>query len=87
MLPSDGTDRLYYYEHASKKQGYAGVSAMPLEVKESRKEYDWNASTPVEFRPYIKDIAVRKRMFFLGELIADIVPKQNIRSLPAISFL
>ena len=39
---------------------------MPLKVKESRKEYDWDANTPVEFRPYIKDIAGRKRMFFLG---------------------
>ena len=41
---------------------------MPLKVKESRKEYDWNASTPVEFRPYIKEIAGRKRLFFLGTI-------------------
>ncbi|MUU77241.1 hypothetical protein [Winogradskyella endarachnes] len=66
FIPADGTDRLYYFDHASKKQGYAGVSAMPLKVKESRKEYDWSANTPVEFRPYIKNIAGRKRMFFLG---------------------
>ena len=66
FIPADGTNKLYYYDHASKKQGYAGVSAMPLKVKESRKEYDWTANTPVEFRPYIKDIAGRKRMFFLG---------------------
>ena len=59
---------MYYYDHATKKEGFAGVSAMPLKVKESRKEYDWNASTPVEFRPYIKDIAGRKRMFFLGTI-------------------
>ncbi|GAB5563150.1 MAG: hypothetical protein Wins2KO_02130 [Winogradskyella sp.] len=68
FIPADGTNKLYYYDHASKKQGYAGVSAMPLKVKESRKEYDWKASTPVEFRPYIKDIADRKRMFFLGTI-------------------
>ncbi|MDN3493284.1 hypothetical protein [Winogradskyella bathintestinalis] len=68
FIPADGSDKLYYYDHATKKQGYAGVSAMPLKVKESRKEYDWNASTPVEFRPYIKDIAGRKRMFFLGTI-------------------
>ena len=68
FVPADGTEKLYYYDHATKKQGYAGVSAMPLKVKESRKEYDWSASTPVEFRPYIKDIAGRKRMFFLGTI-------------------
>ena len=66
FIPADGTDKLYYYDHASKKQGYAGVSAMPLKVKESKKEYDWSSSTPVEFRPYIKHIAGRNRMFFLG---------------------
>ncbi len=66
FVPADGTDKLYYYNHAAKKQGYAGVSAMPLKVKESRKEYDWNANTPVEFRPYIKQIAGRKRLFFMG---------------------
>ncbi|QOD60775.1 DUF4199 domain-containing protein [Polaribacter haliotis] len=66
FIPADGTDKFYYYDHASKKQGYAGVSAMPLKVKESKKEYDWNANSPVEFRPYIKNIAGRKRMFFLG---------------------
>lgn len=66
FVPADGMDKLYYYDHASKKQGYAGVSAMPLKVKESRKEIDWTANTPVEFRPYIKNIAGKKRMFFMG---------------------
>ena len=70
FVPSDGTDKLYYYDHASKKQGYAGVSAMPLKVKESRKEFDWSVNKPVEFRPYIKEIAGRKRMFFLGTVSA-----------------
>ena len=70
FIPSDGTDVLYYYDHAEKKQGYAGVSAMPLKVIESRKEYDWSVNKPVEFRPYIKDIAGRKRMFFLGTISA-----------------
>ncbi|NJX15560.1 hypothetical protein [Tamlana crocina] len=70
FVPADGTDKLYYYNHAAKKQGYAGVSAMPLKVKESRKEYDWSANTPVEFRPYIKNIAGKKRMFFMGTVSA-----------------
>jgi hypothetical protein len=68
FIPADGTDNLYYYDHASKKQGYAGVSAMPLKVIESRKEYDWSVNKPVEFRPYIKHIAGRKRLFFLGTI-------------------
>jgi hypothetical protein len=70
FIPADGTDKLFYYDHASKKEGYAGVSAMPLKVIESRKEFDWSVNKPVEFRPYIKDIAGRKRMFFLGTISA-----------------
>lgn len=70
FVPADGTDKLYYYDHASKKEGYAGVSAMPLKVIESRKEFDWTVNKPVEFRPYIKNIAGRKRMFFLGTISA-----------------
>jgi hypothetical protein len=70
FIPADGTDKLYYYDHASKKQGYAGVSAMPLKVIESRKEFDWSVNKPVEFRPYIKELAGRKRMFFLGTISA-----------------
>lgn len=70
FIPADGTDKLYYYDHASKKEGYAGVSAMPLKVIESRKEFDWSVNKPVEFRPYIKDIAGRKRLFFLGTISA-----------------
>lgn len=75
FIPADGTDKLYYYDHASKKQGYAGVSAMPLKVIESRKEYDWSANKPVEFRPYIKNIAGKKRMFFLSTISA--IKKEN----------
>jgi len=70
FIPADGTDTVYYYDHASKKEGYAGVSAMPLKVIESRKEFDWSVNKPVEFRPYIKNIAGRKRMFFLGTISA-----------------
>lgn len=70
MIPADGTDKLYYYNHAARKEGMAGVSAMPLKVVESRKEYDWSANKPVEFRPFIKHIAGKKRMFVIGTVAA-----------------
>ncbi len=70
FIPADGTNKLFYYDHASKKEGYAGVSAMPLKVIESKKEFDWSVNKPVEFRPYIKYIAGRKRMFFLSTISA-----------------
>lgn len=70
LIPADGTQKLYYYNHAAKKEGYAGVSAMPLKVIESRKEYDWSVNKPVEFRPFIKHIAGKKRMFVIGTVAA-----------------
>jgi len=70
MIPADGSEKLYYYNHAARKEGMAGVSAMPLKVIESRKEYDWSANKPVEFRPFIKKIAGRKRMFVIGTIAA-----------------
>ncbi|MDC8005672.1 hypothetical protein POV27_16560 [Aureisphaera galaxeae] len=70
MIPSDGTDKLFYYNHSAKKEGMAGVSAMPLKVIESKKEYDWNVNKPVEFRPYIKEIAGKKRLFVLSTIAA-----------------
>ncbi len=70
MIPADGTQKLYYYNHAAKKEGYAGVSAMPLKVIESRKEYDWSVNKPVEFRPFIKKIAGKKRLFVIGTVAA-----------------
>ena len=66
LVPADGQHKLYYYNHAAKKEGLAGVSAMPLKVIESRKEYDWSVNRPVEFRPFIKKIAGRKRLFVLS---------------------
>ncbi|NND62944.1 MAG: hypothetical protein HKN48_07085 [Flavobacteriaceae bacterium] len=70
MIPADGTDKLFYYNHAAKKEGMAGVSAMPLKVVESRKEYDWSVNKPVEFRPFVKEIAGRKRLFVLSTVAA-----------------
>jgi len=70
MIPADGTDKLYYYNHGAKKEGMAGVSAIPLKVVESKKEYDWSVNYPVEFRPFIKKMGGRKRLFVLCTVAA-----------------
>lgn len=70
LIPADGTDKVYYYNHGAKKEGLAGVSAMPLKVIESRKEYDWSVNKPVEFRPFVKKIAGRKRLFVISTIAA-----------------
>ncbi len=70
FIPADGRDKVFYYDHAKKKEGLAGVSAMPLKVIESKKEFDWTVNKPVEFRPYIKEVAGRRRMFMLTTVAA-----------------
>jgi hypothetical protein len=70
FIPSDGSKHVMYYNHSGSKEGLAGVSAMPLKVMESRKEYDWSVNKPVEFRPYIKDIAGKRRLFVLTTIAA-----------------
>lgn len=70
FIPADGTSHMMYYNHVKHKDGYAGVSAMPLKVMESKKNYDWSVNKPVEFRPYIKDIAGKRRMFVLSTIAA-----------------
>jgi len=70
FIPSDGSTHMMYYNHVKNKDGFAGVSAMPLKVMESKKNFDWNLNKPVEFRPYIKDIAGKRRMFVLSTIAA-----------------
>ncbi len=70
FIPADGSQAVYYYNHASRKEGLAGVSAMPAKVMESRKEYDWTVNKAVEFRPFIRDIAGKRRLFMLSTIAA-----------------
>ncbi len=70
FIPADGNQNMMYYNHAKTKEGLAGVSAMPLKVMESRKEYDWTLNKPVEFRPYIRDIAGKRRLFVISTIAA-----------------
>lgn len=70
FIPADGSEVVYYYNHAAKKQGYAGSSAMPAKVMESKKNFDWNINKPVEFRPFIRDLAGKRRMFMLTTIAA-----------------
>ncbi|QHI36710.1 hypothetical protein IMCC3317_20750 [Kordia antarctica] len=70
FIPADGSKTVYYYNHAARKEGLAGVSAMPAKVMESKKEYDWTVNKPVEFRPFIRDIAGKRRLFMLSTIAA-----------------
>jgi len=69
FVPADGTPRVFMYTHHKKSEALTGVSAIAAKVMESRKQYDWQRNRPVEHRPYIKDIAGKRRFFWLTTVV------------------
>lgn len=67
FIPGDGrSDAVYIYQHAARKEALTGASAISSKVIESRKNYDWSKSRPVEVRPFIKDIHGKRRFYWLS---------------------
>ncbi len=69
FVPADGIGKVYTYTHHNKSEALTGVSAIAAKVMESRKQYDWSRNRPVEHRPYIKDIAGKRRFFWLTTIV------------------
>lgn len=70
FVSADGQGKVYYYNHAARKEGLAGVSAMPEKVKSSNKVIDWDASRPVEHRPVIKQVGAGRKFFWLSTVVS-----------------
>lgn len=69
FIPGDGAPKVYYLDHSRQESGLFGSSAVAVKVRESRKEYDWSASAAVESRPFIRDLAGKRRMFWLTTVV------------------
>jgi len=69
FLPGDGSPEVYFMDHARLESGLFGSSAVPVKVRESRKEYDWSASAAVESRPFIRDLGGKRRFFWLTTVV------------------
>jgi hypothetical protein len=69
FVPGDGAQKVYYLDHNKVESGLFGSSAVPVKVKESRKNYDWNNNIPVESRPYIRDVGGERRFFWLTTVV------------------
>lgn len=66
FIPGDGHDgAVYVYDHQAKNERLTGTTAMASKVIDSRKNYDWSKARPVEHRAYIRDIAGKRRLYFL----------------------
>lgn len=69
FVPADGIGPVKIYRHYRQNEALTGVSAIAAKVMESRKEYDWEQSRPVEHRPYIRDIGGKRRFFWLTTVV------------------
>jgi hypothetical protein len=69
FVPADGIGRVKVYQHYKVNEALTGVSAIAAKVMESRKEYDWEQSQPVEHRPWIKEISGKRRFFWLTTVV------------------
>jgi len=69
FVPADGSEPVYVYRHHEQRGSLTGVSAISAKVMESRKNYDWSRNRPVEHRPYIKQMAGKKRFFWLTTVV------------------
>ncbi len=69
FVPADGIGRTYVYRHHRVDGSLTGVSAIAAKVMESRKNYDWTRSRPVEHRPYIRRIDGKTRFFWLTTVV------------------
>ena len=69
FVPADGSGPILVYKHHERTGSPTGVSAIAHIVRESRKNYDWSLNRPVEHRPFIKDVAGKRRFFWLTTVV------------------
>lgn len=81
FIPADGSGSVYVYKHHFKAGSLTGVSAISAKVKNSRIDFPWTNSRPVEHRPYIKIIDGKTRFFWLTTIVtlktSDEAPDTN----------
>ena len=69
FIPADGTSRVLVYQHEARNESLIGVSMVPGLVRDSKKNYNWDKSAPVEERPYVRYINGKRRMLWLTTVI------------------
>lgn len=77
FIPGDGREEVYFYDHVANQSAYMGSSAVASKIRESKKEYDWSSSYPAESRPFIKEIAGKKRFFWLSTVVTHTDDDKN----------
>ncbi len=69
LIPSDGTSRVLVYQHEARNESLIGVSMVPGLVRDSKKNYNWDKSAPVEERPYVRYVNGKRQFMWLTTVI------------------
>ncbi len=67
LVPSDGIGKMLYADHKDSRM--IGVSPVPTLVRDTRKMYDWSNGYVAEQRPFIRDIAGKRRYCYLSTVV------------------
>lgn len=80
IIPADGQEAVYYYDHSEKQDAYMGSSAVGFKIKESRKNYDWTLNLPAETRPIIREVRGNNRFFWLSTIVTRSAKQEGRQS-------
>ena len=69
LIPADGTSRVLVYQHEERNESLIGVSMVPGLVRDSKKNYNWDKTAPVEERPYVRYVNGKRRLLWLTTVI------------------
>lgn len=77
LIPADGTQRVLVVKHEERGESLIGVNMVPGLVRDSKKNYNWEKSAPVEERPYVRRINGKQRLLWLTTVITYNDTKKN----------
>ena len=69
FFPADGIGKPFVFRHYNRDEGTHGVATVDSQVHGSDIHVDWNHALPIEHRPWIHDIAGKRRLMWLTTIV------------------
>ena len=86
FFPADGVGRPFAYRHYKRDEGMHGIATVDSQVRGSDIHVDWGHARPIEHRPWIHDIAGKRRLMWLTTVVTfkDANNRMSASSMPKI---
>lgn len=69
FFPADGIGHAFVYRHYKRDEGMHGVKTVDSQVRGSDIHVDWGHARPIEHRPWIHDVAGKRRLMWLTTVV------------------